>query len=61
MVAGPWFLAGVTECHNQQIDDIEAWQNARELTRGVYAVSGSGQFAGDFSLRDQIRGLPYRS
>lgn len=35
--------------------DIEAWQQARELTRGIYAISNNGAFARDFGLRDQIR------
>ena len=36
-------------------EEIEAWKKARELTKRVYAVSGSGAFAKDFSLKDQIR------
>ncbi|MBR9987102.1 MAG: four helix bundle protein [Desulfosarcina sp.] len=39
----------------KKFEDIEAWQKARELTRVVYALSGSGTFARDFGLRDQIR------
>ena len=39
----------------QRLEDIEAWQKARELTRGVYVISGHGSFAKDFALRDQIR------
>ena len=39
----------------KQFEDIEAWQKARELTRGVYACSKAGNFAKDFGLRDQIR------
>jgi len=39
----------------RKFEDIEAWQKARELTRRVYTMSGSGQFARDFGLRDQIR------
>ncbi len=39
----------------KHFNEIEAWQKARELTRAVYAISGSGQFAKDFGLRDQIR------
>lgn len=38
-----------------KFEDIEAWQKARELTRDVYVLSGSGKFARDFGLRDQIR------
>jgi len=36
-------------------EEIEAWKKARELTKRVYAVSGAGSFAKDFSLKDQIR------
>jgi four helix bundle protein len=36
-------------------EEIEAWQQARELTRLVYEVSGRGAFGRDFALRDQIR------
>lgn len=39
----------------QSFEEIEAWQKARELARSVYACSGSGAFARDFDLRDQIR------
>lgn len=39
----------------QSFEDIEAWQNARELTGAVYACSGTGAFARDYGLRDQIR------
>ena len=36
-------------------EEIEAWKKARELTKRIYAVSGVGRFAKDFSLKDQIR------
>jgi four helix bundle protein len=36
-------------------EELEAWQRARELTRVIYDSSGSGGFAKDFALRDQIR------
>jgi len=36
-------------------EEIEAWRQARELTRLVYEVSGKGTFGRDFALRDQIR------
>jgi len=39
----------------ERFEDIEAWQKARELTQGVYAVSGHEPFVKDFALRDQIR------
>jgi four helix bundle protein len=39
----------------KKFEEIEAWKKARKLTKRVYACSGSGAFAKDFSLRDQIR------
>ncbi len=38
-----------------RFEDLKAWQLARELTKDVYLLSGTGKFARDFSLRDQIR------
>lgn len=39
----------------RRFEDIEAWQHARELTRSVYRISGTGAFGQDYSLRNQIR------
>ncbi len=39
----------------EKFEDIEAWQKARELSKAIYAVTGYGDFARDFGLRDQIR------
>jgi len=39
----------------QNFEDIDAWQKARELTKAIYACSGTGDFAKDFALREQIR------
>lgn len=39
----------------ERFEDLIAWQKARELTREVYRVTRSGEFARDFGLRDQIR------
>ncbi len=39
----------------QQFEDIRAWQEARILVRDVYTLTGSGRFAKDFGLRDQIQ------
>ncbi len=36
-------------------EEIDAWKKARELTKRIYAVSGAGTFAKDFSLKDRIR------
>jgi four helix bundle protein len=38
-----------------RFEDIEAWQGARGLAKGVYTISGTGAFARDWGLRDQIR------
>jgi four helix bundle protein len=37
------------------LEDIQAWQKARQVTRMIYEVTAEGQFAGDYGLRDQIR------
>lgn len=39
----------------KRFEDIEAWRQARELTREVYAASKGEPFCRDFALRDQIR------
>lgn len=38
-----------------RFEEIEAWQTARELARQIYTLTGSGQFARDFGLCDQMR------
>jgi len=38
-----------------KFEDITAWQKAREMTRMIYKFSRRGEFAKDFSLKDQIR------
>lgn len=42
-------------CAARRFEDLIAWQKARELTKRVYEVTGSGHFARDFGLRDQVR------
>ncbi|MDA8240998.1 MAG: four helix bundle protein [Nitrospiraceae bacterium] len=39
----------------ERFEDIVAWQKARELVKGIYHLSGEGQFSRDFGLRDQLR------
>ncbi|MDA0194043.1 MAG: four helix bundle protein [Bacteroidetes bacterium] len=39
----------------RKFEDIEAWQEARELSKMIYKVTSNGQAAKDFGLRDQIR------
>jgi four helix bundle protein len=38
-----------------RFEEIEAWQTARLLARRIYRLSGVGNFAKDFGLRDQMR------
>jgi len=38
-----------------KFEELIAWQKARTLTDLVYRVSGSGEFAKDWGLRDQMR------
>ena len=39
----------------QSFEEMDAWQKARSLTQEIYRCSGSGAFAKDYGLRDQIR------
>lgn len=39
----------------ERFEDLVAWQKARQLTKQIYLVTGKGQFAKDYGLRDQIR------
>jgi four helix bundle protein len=39
----------------KRFEDIHAWQKARQVTRRVYEITGEGNFARDYGLRDQIR------
>jgi four helix bundle protein len=39
----------------KKFEDIEAWKKARELVRTIYDLSSNGNFAKDYSLKDQIR------
>jgi len=39
----------------RKIEDIQAWQKARQATRMVYELTGNGVFAKDFGLRNQIQ------
>jgi len=39
----------------RQFEDIDAWQRARALVKEIYALTDQGDFAKDFSLKDQIR------
>lgn len=39
----------------RRFEEIKAWQKARGVTRKIYNVTGSGRFAQDFGLRNQIQ------
>jgi four helix bundle protein len=39
----------------KRFEDIDAWKEARELTKAVYQITSVGEFARDYRLRDQIR------
>jgi four helix bundle protein len=39
----------------ERFEEIESWKVARELTREVYRITSTGDFARDFGLKDQIR------
>lgn len=39
----------------KRFEDIEAWQKTRQLTAKIYKITGTGEFARDYGLRDQIR------
>ena len=39
----------------ERLEDIEAWQLARELTRMVYELTKKPKFARDFGLKGQIQ------
>ena len=39
----------------EKLEDIIAWQRARELTAKIYKFTSNGAFARDFGLRDQVR------
>ena len=39
----------------RRFEDLRAWQRAMELCIAVYRVTGTGRFARDFGLRDQMQ------
>jgi four helix bundle protein len=38
-----------------QFEDLKAWQKARELTNGIYAICKAAPLKNDFGLRDQLQ------
>jgi len=61
VVSGFWlYFAEASKVEDEMatiraVEEIEAWQKARELVRAVYEMSKTGAFSRDFGLRDQIR------
>jgi four helix bundle protein len=45
----------------QRFEDIRAWQEARKLTKSVYELTATDQFAKDHELRDQLVGAAISS
>ena len=39
----------------KKFEDIQVWQKARIVNNRVYSISNTGEFARDFSLRDQMK------
>ena len=39
----------------EKFEDIDGWKKGRELRKAIYGCSKRGEFARDFSLKDQIR------
>lgn len=39
----------------KKFEEIQAWRKAYEVTVAIYRLTGDGNFARDFGLRDQIR------
>jgi four helix bundle protein len=39
----------------KRFEDLEVWQQARELSKVVYHITSSGPFSNDYRFRDQIR------
>jgi four helix bundle protein len=38
----------------KQFEDLPCWQKARELCQMIFKLISKGQFARDYSLKDQI-------
>jgi four helix bundle protein len=39
----------------ERFEEIASWRRARALVKEIYQLTGQGQFARDFGLRDQLR------
>jgi len=56
---GPWTIIDhehwTVAMKIEKFEDIEAWKKGRELAKDIYAVTGKGEFARDYGLKEQIR------
>jgi hypothetical protein len=43
----------------ERFEEIQGWQKARELVKGIYQATSGGNFAQDYSLKDQIMRREY--
>ena len=48
-------VAGLIMATIEKFEDLESWKIAREVTKKIYQITSSGDFARDFGLKDQIR------
>src|SRR4030042_105633 len=39
----------------KRFEDLEIWQEAKELSKMVYEITSTGLFSSDFKFRDQMR------
>lgn len=39
----------------RKFEDLKTWRDARDLVNRIYNVTNTGEFAGDYALRNQIR------
>jgi len=39
----------------QRFEDIQAWQEARQLVKMIYSLTNKESFSKDFGMRDQVR------
>ena len=38
-----------------RLEEIQAWQKARQLTREIYEATSNSKFANDYGLRNQVQ------
>jgi four helix bundle protein len=50
-----WRKGGIEMALVKRFEEIQAWQEARKLTKQIYQLTRSGHFVRDFGMRDQIQ------